>query len=114
FEQALIELDGKNGRYFPSLLVGDECSGGHTRQIYGLMSIGLTGLGIANIGVDQIEEGLLLIIFEMFQVAETLQGLFIKALVEAFADQVIERDFQGVGDLFGGIDGRGGFAAFVL
>lgn len=54
------------------------------------MGIDLTGLRIADIGVDQVEEGSLLIVLEMFQITEPLQGLFIEALIEAFVDQVID------------------------
>src|SRR6185312_7448604 len=61
-QEALVELDGKNGRYLVSLVVGDKSSGGHTRQIYGLMGIGFTRLCIPDIGIDQIEEGFFLIV----------------------------------------------------
>src|SRR6185437_15028831 len=76
FEQALVELNGKDGRYLFSFLVSDECSGGHRQQIYGLMRISLAGLGVPDIGIDQIEEGFFLIVLEVFEVSETLQGLF--------------------------------------
>ena len=78
------------------------------------MGIGFTGLGIPDIGIDQVEEGLLLIIFEVLEVSEALEGLFIKPLVESFSHQVVEGHLEGIGDLFSGIDGGGGLPAFIL
>jgi hypothetical protein len=114
FQQAPVELNGKDSRNLVSLPVSDKSSGGHTRQIYRLMGIGFTGLRIPDIGIDQIEEGFLFVFFEMFQVPETLQGLFIEVPVQAFPHQVIQGHVEGIGDLFGGIDGGSGFAPFIF
>jgi len=53
------------------------------------MGIRFTGLGIADISIDKIEERLFLIVFQVFQVFKALQRFFIKPLVHAFAYQVV-------------------------
>jgi hypothetical protein len=84
FEQTLVELDGKNGRYFVSLLVSDEC-GGHTRQIYGLVGIGLTGFGIPQKSINDIEQDRLGISIQGFNIFQPFNGLFIVSGMFAFS-----------------------------